>query len=154
MLARGELQDPMPLLIGNGAIGWQHIRQAGLIDFSATYSVHNQWLQVMYGGGLVGLGLLIAALALLVKQAGAQYRPVVGCVLAPVLCLAITERPWAIDYLDWLIWALPGALLCVPRTSVGGTSDLGVFPSTYSSQAGTTRAGTKGSGRSSERTLS
>ena len=154
MLARGELQDPLTLLIGKGALGWQNVRQAGLIDFSATYSVHNQWLQVLYGAGLVGLGLLLAGMALLIKQAGAQYRLVLGCVLAPVVCLAITERPWSIDYLDWLIWALPGALLCFPRTGVDGASDLGLSLTAHSAQPLLARDQTEGAGRLSEPTFS
>lgn len=114
MLARQMLSNGQSLVLGNGALGWEKVRTAGLIDFSAVYSVHNQWLQVLFSTGLVGVAVLIAGLVLLVVQAGRGYALVVGCVLTPVFCLATTERPWPIDIVDWLLWALPGALLCYP----------------------------------------
>jgi hypothetical protein len=118
-LARQFLSDGRSLLFGKGALGWEKVRDAGLIDFSAVYSVHNQWLQVLFSTGLVGVLVLVAGLALLVVQAGRRYALVVGCVLAPVFCLAATERPWSIDIVDWLLWALPGALLCYPLARSG-----------------------------------
>lgn len=114
ILARSSLSSATEWMFGSGALGWQHVRDAGLIDFSAVYSVHNQWLQVLYTTGLVGAALMAAALVLLVRQAGLRYASVIGCVLTPVVFLAITERPWSLDLVDWLSWALPGALLCYP----------------------------------------
>jgi hypothetical protein len=114
MLARDELFDPATLLHGTGMLGWQHVREAGLIDFAAVYSVHNQWLDVLYSTGLIGFLLFVAALAVLIRQAGRTYGLVVGCVLLPVFILSITERPWPIDTADWLFWAVPGALLSYP----------------------------------------
>jgi O-antigen ligase len=118
-LAWQMLSDGNGFLLGYGALGWEGVRQAGLIDFSAVYSVHNQWLQVLFSTGLAGIVLLVVGLALLVAQAGRRYALVVGCVLAPALCLAPTERPWPIDVVDWLLWALPGALLCYPLVERG-----------------------------------
>lgn len=114
-VARQQLADPVSFLIGRGAFGWQHVRESGLIDFSAVYSVHNQWLDIAYKAGAVGLSLALGALVLLVVQAGRRYALVIGAVLVPVACLAATERPWAIDYADWLVWALPATLLCFPE---------------------------------------
>jgi O-Antigen ligase len=124
-IARSLLADGQSLLLGRGALGWEKVRDAGLIDFSAVYSVHNQWLQVLFSTGLVGVVVLLAGLVLLVVQAGRRYALVVGCVLVPVFCLATTERPWSIDIVDWLLWALPGALLCYPlaRARDGVTPD-------------------------------
>ncbi len=127
MLARSTLSDGFRLLLGSGSFGWQHLREAGLIGHSAVYSVHNQWLQVLFTTGVVGVVLLVTALALLIVQAGPRYALVLGCVLAPVMVLATTERPWPIDIIDWLVWALPGALLCcpVPGGGDGGRSPAG-----------------------------
>jgi O-Antigen ligase len=113
-LARQMLSQGSSSLFGFGALGWENVRKAGLIDFSAVYSVHNEWLQVLFTAGLVGAALLVLGLGLLVRQAGRRHTLVVGCVLAPVLCLAATERPWPIDVVDWLLWTLPGALTCYP----------------------------------------
>jgi hypothetical protein len=116
MLARQTLSEGQTIFLGTGALGWNEVRQAGLIDRSASYSVHNQWLQTLFTGGLLAAALMVAALVVLVAQAGRRYSLVVGCVLLPAVCLAVTERPWAIDYLDWLSWDLLGTLLCYPLT--------------------------------------
>jgi O-antigen ligase len=112
LLARGALSDPSTLLYGNGILGWQReTEEAGIIY---VYSVHNQWLHILYSTGLIGFLLAVAAVAVLIRQAGRKYSLVVLCVLLPVFILSITERPWPIDTADWLIWAVPGALLCYP----------------------------------------
>jgi hypothetical protein len=112
-LVRESLSTPGAWILGSGSQAWEHVRQKGLIDFSAVYSVHNLWLQVLYSGGLVALALLIAAFVVLVVRAG-RYSLVVGSVLAPVVFLAITESPWPTGVVNWLVWAVPGALLCYP----------------------------------------
>jgi hypothetical protein len=114
MMVRSTLSDPATLVYGSGMLGWQHVRDSGLIDRNASYSVHNQWLQVLYSAGLIGLLLFVAALGVLVWQARPRYSLVVGCVLIPVFVLAMTERPWPIDTSDWLTWAIPAALLSYP----------------------------------------
>jgi O-Antigen ligase len=114
ILVRDALSDHATLLYGTGMLGWQHVRDSGLIDPTASYSVHNEWLQVLYSAGLIGLLLFVAALAVLVWQARPNYSLVIGCVLVPVFMLGVTERPWPIDTSDWLTWAIPAALLSYP----------------------------------------
>jgi hypothetical protein len=114
MIARDALSDATTLLLGTGMRGWDNVRETGLIDFTSTYSVHNQWLHILFSTGLIGFLLFVAALAQLIRQAGRTYSLVVGCVLLPVFILSLTERPWPIDTADWLVWAVPGALLSYP----------------------------------------
>ena len=114
ILARDQLSDPAALLYGKGMWGWQHVRDAGLIHISSGYSLHNQWLDVLYATGLIGLVLLVGALALVVRQAGRTYSLVAGCVLLPLLLLSVTERPFSIDTADWVMWVVPGVLLSYP----------------------------------------
>ncbi len=113
-LARSALADPATLAYGTGLFGWDDVRESGLIDSSAVYSVHNQWLHVLFSTGLIGLLLFLGAIALLLWQARDGYYTVAACVLVPCFLLAVTERPWPIDTADWLTWAVPGALLCYP----------------------------------------
>lgn len=113
-LARQALTDPSTLVYGTGLFGWDHYRDAGLIDSSAVYSVHNQWLHVLFSTGLIGFVLFVGAIAVLLWQARNRYFTVMGCVLVPFFILAVTERPWPIDTADWLTWAVPAALLCYP----------------------------------------
>jgi O-antigen ligase len=113
-LARGALADPATFFYGTGVFGWEHMRDAGLIDSSAVYSVHNQWLHVLFATGVIGLVVFLGAIAMLLWQARKGHLLVVCCVLTPYFVLGITERPWPIDTADWLTWAVPGALLCYP----------------------------------------
>ena len=113
-LARGALDTPSTFFYGAGMFGWDRMRDSGLIDSSAVYSVHNQWLHVLYTTGILGLGLFLAAIAILLWQARNSYYLVVSCVLTPFVILAVTERPWPVDTADWLCWAVPGVLLSYP----------------------------------------
>jgi hypothetical protein len=125
MLVRSAIADPETLLYGTGMLGWQHVRDSGLIDPNAAYSVHNEWLQVLYTTGIIGVVLFLTALGVLLWQARPQYSLVVGCVLIPVFVLGGTERPWPTDTCDWLTWAIPAALLSYPavrRRSADGVS--------------------------------
>ena len=114
MLARGEVLHPATFFQGIGMLAWKHVVDAGMVHISASYSVHNQWLQVLYSAGLIGFILFVGVLALLIWQAGRTYCLVIGCVLLPVFLLGVSERPWPIDSADWVIWVVPGALLSYP----------------------------------------
>jgi len=114
LLGRQALSDPGNLWYGTGIFGLQHMRDAGLIEYSAVYSMHNQWMQVLYSTGLIGSVLFVAALALLLWNARATYGLVIGCVLVPAFAMAMTERPWPIDTIDWLTWGVPAVLLSYP----------------------------------------
>jgi hypothetical protein len=123
LMVRNSLADPETLLYGTGMLGWQKVRDSGLIDQNASYSVHNEWLQVLYTTGIIGLVLTIAALGVLIWQARAKYTLVAGCVLIPVFVLGVTERPWPTDTCDWLIWAIPAALLSYPAVRRRSTDE-------------------------------
>jgi hypothetical protein len=112
-LARQALSDPADLWYGTGVRGVQHLSDTGQLVLP-VYSVHNQWMQVLFSTGLIGFVLFLIALALLLWNARAAYSLVIGSVLVPVFVLSVTERPWPIDSLDWLTWAVPAALLSYP----------------------------------------
>lgn len=112
--ARIALADPATFIYGTGMFGWQHVHEQGWIDASAVYSVHNQWLHVLFSTGIIGLACFLGAIAILLWQARHTYFLVIGTVLVPYTVLAATERPWPIDTADWLAWAVPAALLCYP----------------------------------------
>ncbi|MGO4441823.1 O-antigen ligase family protein [Mycobacterium sp. 2YAF39] len=126
-LARQALTDPGTLWYGTGVYAMESLRDSGLLAINA-YSVHNQWLQVMFSTGLIGFALFLAALALLLWNARGAYSLVVGSVLVPVFVLSVSERPWLIDSTDWGVWAVPAVLLCFPaihgrRKAAGTRSD-------------------------------
>jgi hypothetical protein len=112
-LARQALADPGTFWYGTGVYGMENLRASGRIAIYA-YSVHNQWLQVLFATGFIGFVLFLAALALMMWNARGAYSLVVGSVLVPVFVLSVSERPWLIDSTDWGVWAVPAALLCFP----------------------------------------
>ena len=118
-VARQMLSDPADMWYGIGVYGMDRMHSAGLIALEA-YSVHNQWLQVMFSSGLIGFVLFLAAIILMLWKARGAYTVVVGCVLVPFFVLSVTERPWVIDSIDWVVWAAPAALLCYPAIRRGG----------------------------------
>lgn len=122
-VARDALAKPSTLIYGEGMFGWDELRASGVIDFSAIYSAHNQWLHVLFSTGLVGLGFFLAAILALFWEARHGYYTVVACVLIPFFVLGVTERPWPIDTIDWLAWSVPGALLCYPRARADSTEE-------------------------------
>lgn len=126
-IARQELADPAVFFSGAGMFGWRRLHEIGLVDASAVYSAHNQWLHVLFSTGIIGLSCFLAAIAILLWQARTNgYFLVAACVLVPCFILAATERPWPIDTADWLTWAVPGALLCYPFTRPDEPSDSSV----------------------------
>jgi hypothetical protein len=113
ILVRQVLSDPADLWHGTGVLGLQHLRDDGLIELP-VYSVHNQSMQVWFSAGLIGSVLFLSALILLLWNALGSYSLVAGSVLVPVVVLSVTERPWPVDSIDWLSWAVPAALLSYP----------------------------------------
>jgi hypothetical protein len=113
MLVRQTMSDPADLWHGTGVLSVQHLRDDGLIQLP-VYSVHNQWMQVWFSSGLIGLVLFLSALILLLWNARGAYSLVAGSALVPVVVLSVTERPWPIDSIDWLSWTVPAALLSYP----------------------------------------
>ena len=114
---------PATLVYGAGMLGWQHVRDSGLIDPTASYSC----AQSVAAGSVFRWAHwpapFFATLGILVWQARPFYGLVIGCVLIPVFMLGVTERPWPIHTSDWLTWAIPAALLSYPavrRRSIEG----------------------------------
>ena len=118
-LARDALSDPAVLWYGTGVRGLQHVHDAGLIALP-IYSVHNQWMQVLFSTGLIGFVLLLIALALMIWNARGAYSLVIGSLLLPAFVLAVTERPWPIDSLDWLTSGHAGNSALLPGDPTSG----------------------------------
>ena len=112
-LARQALSNQADFWYGTGVRGVQHLRDEGAILFP-VYSVHNQWMQVLLSSGVIGFALFLTALVVLLYNARGAYTLVAGSVLVPAFVLAVTERPWPIDSLDWLTWVIPATLLSYP----------------------------------------
>ncbi|MGF1431194.1 hypothetical protein [Kitasatospora sp. LaBMicrA B282] len=108
-LARQQL--PGSPLYGFGAKAWSDLYQIGEIPVALTYSTHNQWLDVLYAGGAIGLGIFLLLLGYLLLRGGLAGVAPAACVLAPVLVACCLERPWSFGVNDWLSFTLVAAAL-------------------------------------------
>ncbi len=97
-------------LEGLGSPAWSSLADRGLISVSSSYSVHNQFLDVRWISGTIGVVLFVAVLILILKR-----DLVLGAVLlAPVLLLGITERPWSTAHVDSTTFAYLASLIAIP----------------------------------------
>ena len=99
---------------GFGAKAWQQFHLGGELPLS--FSAHNQWIDTLYAGGLIGLGLLAALIGCVLLRGGTGTFVVASCVLAPVLMTAATEVPWSFTGYNWLSFILVAALLTPVQT--------------------------------------
>ncbi len=97
-------------LAGLGSPAWTSLADNGLISQTSSYSVHNQFLDVLWLSGLLGLTVFVALLLSVVRR-----DVVIGAVLlSPVLLLGITERPWSTAHFDSTSFAYLATLLAIP----------------------------------------
>jgi O-antigen ligase len=108
-VAREQL--PASPIYGFGAKAWADLYQVGQIPVALTYSVHNQWLDLLYAGGIIGLVLFLGLLGYLLLRGGSAGLALACCVIAPVLVASFLERPWSFGISDWLTFTLVAATL-------------------------------------------
>ncbi|QZY28787.1 O-antigen ligase family protein [Nocardioides coralli] len=109
-LAHTRMAEDSPWL-GFGAAAWSRLAtDTGEISEGAIYSPHNQWLELQYALGWLGVLLLAWWLIALVRENRTQVRQL-AVVLIPSLTIGATERAWSFGSPDWLTWALVALLL-------------------------------------------
>jgi hypothetical protein len=114
-------------LLGYGSKAWPAKYHSGEIPAAVSPSLHNQWIDVLYAGGVVGLLLFTVLLAYLLFKGGARGFPVAACVLLPVLLTSVLERPWSFGLSNSLTFGLVAAILLpVQARSQAGTSGTSV----------------------------
>ncbi|MEV0219657.1 O-antigen ligase family protein [Streptomyces sp. NPDC050704] len=108
-IARDELRESA--LFGFGGKAWSGKYHAGEIPAAVSPSLHNQWIDILYAGGIVGLALFLLLLAHLLVGGGARGFPIAACVLLPVLLASVLERPWSFGFSNALTFTLVAALV-------------------------------------------
>lgn len=103
-------------LLGYGGDAWSGKYPGGEIPAASSPSLHNQWIDVLYAGGIVGLLLFAVLLAYLLFRGGTRGFPVAACVLLPVLIASVLERPWSFGLSNSLTFALVVATLVPVQT--------------------------------------
>ncbi|MEU5320356.1 O-antigen ligase family protein [Streptomyces sp. NPDC021056] len=128
-MARDEL-NRSPLL-GFGGKAWPAKYHAGEIPAAVSPSLHNQWIDVLYAGGFVGLALFLLLLLSLLLRGGFAGFPVAASMMLPVLLASILERPWSFSISNSLTFALVTAVLvptAVRRAAAPGVAASGSIP--------------------------
>ncbi|MFE3031424.1 O-antigen ligase family protein [Streptomyces canus] len=120
-MAKEELGDSP--FTGFGGNAWSGKYQLGEIPAAVSPSLHNQWIDILYAGGMVGLALFVLLLAHLLLKGRTAGFPVAACVLFPVLLSSVLERPWSFGISNALTFTLVAALLIPPagRRAVAST---------------------------------
>jgi hypothetical protein len=98
-------------LFGFGAGAWKNLYLDGQIPVELAISPHNQWLDVRYAGGLVGLVLFTALITYIVMRGGRANLAVACCVILPVLVSGTVGRPWSFGISDTQTFTLIAATL-------------------------------------------
>lgn len=117
-LARQRVQDAW--LLGYGADDWPKLVEQGYIPSGAVYSPHNQWLEVAYAAGLVGVVVFTFWLRAIIRAGAADDIRRTAVLLFPALVVGTTERAWSFGLPDWLTWALVAICLASPQKEEGG----------------------------------
>jgi O-antigen ligase len=91
-------------LVGNGSDLWSSFQSTGLIARASAYSTHNEFVDILFVTGLVGLVLFILATSNVIRHNKGNLGRV-AMLVVPALILGSTERPWSLGYPDWLSWS-------------------------------------------------
>jgi O-antigen ligase len=106
---------------GYGPHKWELLVASGEIPRAAERSAHNQWMDVLFGAGWVGLALIVGLLVATVVSAG-HGRAGVLLAAATTTMIGTTEGVWSIGIIDFLSFSLVALILTgqpqgVPRLS-------------------------------------
>lgn len=118
-LARSQLIDS-PVL-GFGGLTWGNQVQIGIITRDQAYSVHNQFLDVLYTAGVTGLIIFVLMLVLAIALSKRGYRALSLLLLAPMVYVGILERSWAFGLLDVWAWMCAAMMLALPSPDPNGS---------------------------------
>jgi O-antigen ligase len=108
-----EYTEDAPVF-GYGPDRWGNLyTQTGEIPLAAQHSTHNQFVDVLFTAGWVGVALLAAIVVAMLWSAG-YARPAVLVVLATVFLIGIAERAWQIGAADFASFSLIALILLGP----------------------------------------
>jgi O-Antigen ligase len=104
--------------LGLGGKEWETNTIYGAITNSSAYSVHNQWLDMLYTVGRIGLLLFVILVVVLIASAPRKHRDVAALLLLPMAFAGILERPWTFSSLDVFTWIFPAVALSIPSRRI------------------------------------
>jgi hypothetical protein len=96
--------------IGYGPDRWSHLYQSGEIFLAGQRSAQNQWMDILFAGGALGITLFVAMMAAMLLCAGRAW-PAVAITLATLLILGAGEGIWLIGTVDLMSFTLLAVIL-------------------------------------------
>lgn len=99
--------------VGHGSDAWARLYTVSLIPFADQRSAHNQWLDVLFAGGLVGAVLFVVMLLAVIGTAR-EARLAVLVALTAIGMLGVTEPAWLTGEFDVLSYSFAASLLLGP----------------------------------------
>lgn len=109
-------------IAGSPWYGWGPTKWSSLHDENAAivrnavYATHNEWVEVLFVAGGLGMLLFLAMLLGTILVAKPAVRPAVLAVLTVAFIIGATERPWSLVLADWATFAYLAALLSGPTS--------------------------------------
>lgn len=104
-------------LFGFGALVWGNQVSLGTISRDQAYSVHNQWLDIRYTSGALGIALFIILIVIALRQSAKWSAPQSALLFIPVIYSGLLERTWAFGLLDVFGWMAAATLLALDPLS-------------------------------------
>ncbi|MFF5493577.1 O-antigen ligase family protein [Streptomyces aquilus] len=112
-------------ILGFGADAWQTLHLNGQIPVALSISPHNQWMDVRYAGGMVGLALFTLLITCILLRGGRANFVVACCVMLPVLVSGVLGRPWSFGISDTQSFLLVAATLVPVAVRIRTGEDIG-----------------------------
>ncbi|WBM79378.1 hypothetical protein KIV56_13360 [Cryobacterium breve] len=100
-------------IFGFGALVWGNQVANGVISRDEAYSVHNQWLDIIYTSGAIGVLLFVVLILLALRQTAKGSAPTTALLFMPVIYSGLLERTWAFGLLDVFGWMAAATLLAL-----------------------------------------
>jgi O-antigen ligase len=114
-------------LIGNGGTAWPRLYESGRIPIAASYSPHNQWLDVLFASGFLGFVIFVILLGYLLLR-DKRLITASATILIPILAASTLERPWSFAITDGGTFILLAALLCHSPPAIQPEKDVESAP--------------------------
>lgn len=97
--------------LGQGGAAWSKLSTAGVIGDASAYSPHNQWLDILYAGGLLAGVLFVVLIVQVLRSGRGPEAGQAALVLFSAMSVGVFERGWGVVYPDRFFWSLVAVCL-------------------------------------------
>lgn len=101
-----------------GALQWGNQVAYGAITRDEAYSVHNQWLDIRYTAGALGIAVFMCVVIVALSKVAKGHGSTAMFLFLPVIFTGIFERTWAFGLLDVWGWMCAATLLSLEQRRI------------------------------------